>query len=296
MADSSQDTVSFALYQYTPSLPAAIIFTVIFGGLSLFHLYRVIQHQTYFFIPFILGLLFETAGYIARIFSHYDPNALGPYIVQTILILIAPPLFAASIYMTLGRLIIRLDAESTSLIPVRWLTTVFVVDDVISFFLQSGGGGYMGAGTQTAMTIGSDIVIAGLVIQLLFFGFFVIMAAIFHIRVSKQHGAGLQVKTGRFSWMDMMWGLYFACALILIRSVYRVVEFVEGNDGFIMHREYLLYIFDGLLMAVTGLAVGVVFPGSVLGGMARGSTGGEELECSEMIERERDSWSGGHRG
>ena len=55
------------------------------------------------------------------------------------LILVAPALFAASIYMTLGRIIIKLDAQNESLIPVRFLTKIFVVGDVISFLLQCGG-------------------------------------------------------------------------------------------------------------------------------------------------------------
>lgn len=33
--------------------------------------------------------------------------------------------------------------------------------------------------------------------------------------------------------------------LILARSVFRVIEFMQGNDGFIMSHEYMLYIFDG---------------------------------------------------
>jgi hypothetical protein len=55
------------------------------------------------------------------------------------LILVAPPLFAASIYMTLGRVIVALNEESASLVRVRLLTKVFVVGDVISFLLQCGG-------------------------------------------------------------------------------------------------------------------------------------------------------------
>lgn len=81
----------------------------------------------------------ECAGYIARIFSHFDTTALGPYIVQTMLILVAPPLFAASIYMTLGRIVVKLGAEDKSIIPVRLLTKIFVVGDVVSFLLQCGG-------------------------------------------------------------------------------------------------------------------------------------------------------------
>ena len=81
----------------------------------------------------------EAAGYAARIFSHYDTLALGPYIVQTMLILVAPPLFAASIYMTLGRVIFRLEAEWASMIRVKYITKIFVVGDVVSFLLQCGG-------------------------------------------------------------------------------------------------------------------------------------------------------------
>ncbi|RAL14299.1 RTA1 domain-containing protein [Aspergillus homomorphus CBS 101889] len=268
MADSSgqdQDVVYFALYRYTPSIPAAVVFAVVFCVLSIFHIYRLVRHRTFFFVPFVIGLVFEAAGYIARIFSHFDTQALGPYITQTMLILVAPPLFAASIYMTLGRLIVRLDAESASLIRVRWLTKIFVVGDVISFILQCGGGGYMAAGTLEAMENGEHIVIAGLAIQLLFFGFFILVAAVFHTRV--RHSISMisvRSHSGRFSWPGLMWTLYLACALILVRSVFRVVEFVQGNDGFIMRREYLLYIFDALLMALTGIALGFVFPGSFL--------------------------------
>ena len=59
--------------------------------------------------------------------------------MQAILILLAPPLYAATIYMTLGRLITLLDAERLSLVPIRWLTAVFVTGDVLSFLLQGAG-------------------------------------------------------------------------------------------------------------------------------------------------------------
>ncbi|CAG7978860.1 unnamed protein product [Penicillium salamii] len=266
--------IDYALYRYTPSIPAAVIFAVLFILISALHLIRLIKHRSYFFIPFLVGFLLECAGYIARIFSHFDTEALGPYIVQTMLILVAPPLFAASIYMTLGRIIVKLDAEEMSLVPVRFLTKIFVVGDVISFLLQCGGGGYMAAGTLSAMDIGANIVIGGLAIQLLFFGFFVVVSAIFHWRVKKRSeysnlSGASRTTTSRnpktkMTWESIMWALYIACLLILVRSIFRVVEFVEGNDGFIMRREYLLYIFDACLMVLTGVVLGICHPGSIL--------------------------------
>lgn len=41
--------------------------------------------------------------------------------------------------MTLGRLIRHLKAESLSLIPVKWLTSIFVTGDVIAFVAQGAG-------------------------------------------------------------------------------------------------------------------------------------------------------------
>lgn len=84
----------------------------------------------------------ETIGYVGRILSareNYGDWTLGPYIIQSLLILLAPAFFAASIYMILGRLIVLVDGESHSPIRVKWLTKIFVGGDVLSFLAQSAG-------------------------------------------------------------------------------------------------------------------------------------------------------------
>lgn len=65
--------------------------------------------------------------------------SLGPYIMQTLLLLIAPALYAASIYMILGRIIRLVDGALYSIIPLRWLTKLFVFGDVVSFMTQGAG-------------------------------------------------------------------------------------------------------------------------------------------------------------
>jgi hypothetical protein len=83
----------------------------------------------------------ELIGYAARGVSNKQrPNpTLAPYVIQTLLLLVAPALFAASIHMILGRIIVSVDGESLSLIKKRWLTKFFVTSDVLSFFIQLGG-------------------------------------------------------------------------------------------------------------------------------------------------------------
>jgi len=62
-----------------------------------------------------------------------------PYIIQSLLLLLGPALFAASVYMVFGRLIRLVGGERYSIIRVNWLTKIFVLGDVLSFLVQSGG-------------------------------------------------------------------------------------------------------------------------------------------------------------
>ena len=59
--------------------------------------------------------------------------------VQIMFILVAPALFAATIYMELGRIIMLCDGAHHSLVPLRWLTKIFVAGDVLSFVMQALG-------------------------------------------------------------------------------------------------------------------------------------------------------------
>ena len=59
--------------------------------------------------------------------------------MQSLLILVAPALFAASIYIILGRIILLVDGERYSLVRLKWLTKIFVAGDVLSFLLQGSG-------------------------------------------------------------------------------------------------------------------------------------------------------------
>lgn len=43
--------------------------------------------------------------------------------------------------------------------------------------------------------------------------------------------------------------LYAASGLILVRSLFRVVEYVQGNNGYLLRNEVFLYVFDAVLMA-----------------------------------------------
>lgn len=72
--------------------------------------------------------------------ANESPNwTIGPYVMQSTLLLVAPALFAASIYMELGRIILLVKGQKHAVIRVTWMTKIFVAGDVLSFLMQASG-------------------------------------------------------------------------------------------------------------------------------------------------------------
>ncbi|KGO58568.1 Glycoside hydrolase, superfamily [Penicillium expansum] len=260
----------YELYRYTPSLAAAVLFTVLFVLATLHHFYQIVRTRSWYFIVFVIGGVFQIIGYICRAPAHKDKENIPLYSISTIMILLAPPLYAASIYMTLGRLIVHLDAEKLSMVPVKWLTIIFVTGDVIGFLMQAAGGGIMASGTLSSINTGEHITIGGLAIQLVFFSVFIIASTIFHRRirnnpteksVSRSSSSGV---TSMATWETIMIGLYIASILILIRSIFRLIEYAQGNDGYIISHEAFMYVFDSTLMLFAMIAMSIFHPSRIL--------------------------------
>ncbi|KAG4267537.1 major facilitator superfamily transporter [Fusarium proliferatum] len=129
----------------------------------------------------IIPTAFEVIGYIGRTI----PETLGAYIVQSIFLLVAPALFAVSIYMELGRIVDLVDGDHYLYVRRRWLTRILVIGDVLSFFMQGAGGGMMGSDDTNSRTLGEKLIVFGLFVQIVFFGCFVITAAMFHLRLCR---------------------------------------------------------------------------------------------------------------
>ena len=178
--------------------------------------------------------------------------------MQSTLILIAPALFAASIYMILGRLIRVLGAESLSIIPVSWMTKIFVAGDVISFFMQAGGGGLQASGNHD---IGQKIIIGGLFVQIIMFSIFLVTAIVFHCKALKQ--PTVIMLSSIVNWRRHLHILYITSTLILIRSIFRVVEYLQGHDGYLVSHEIFLYVFDSLLMFLVMLIFAIWYIGDL---------------------------------
>ncbi|KAF9872460.1 rta1 domain protein [Colletotrichum karsti] len=270
----------FKLYHYDPTIAGAVIFVFLFLGTTLLHFWQLFRSRCWFLLPLAIGGILQVIGYAARAKSGSEsPNwSLGPYIIQSILLLVAPALYAATVYMELGRIITIVDGEGHVLISKKWLTKLFVAGDVLSFLLQGGGGGYQASGTLAALKTGANIIIVGLFVQLICFGLFIVVAVCFHRSINK-------TPTGRSSgsipWQKHMNVLYLGSMLIMVRSVFRAVEYIQGFNGYLLSHEAYLYVFDAVLMFLVMVLFNWIHPAEIAAFLAAGG-GGQDWKMDSL--------------
>jgi hypothetical protein len=77
---------------------------------------------------------------------------------------------------------------------------------------------------------GENIILGGLILQIIIFGFFVVVASIWHKRLSKYGTAA----SAQISWKKYITFLYGASALVMIRNTCRVIEYAMGKVRFLL--------------------------------------------------------------
>ncbi|ESZ89491.1 hypothetical protein SBOR_10125 [Sclerotinia borealis F-4128] len=251
----------YVLYHYAPSKIAAIIAAALFLASTIYHLITMIRKKTYFYTAMICGGLMMTAGYVFRYLSAKSPSSIPLYSGQSIFIILPPSLYAATIYMIYGRIVLFVNAPSASIIPVKWVTKIFVGGDVISFMMQAGGGSMMATAGNSAL--GQKIIIVGLVAQLVFFSLFLTIAITFERRM-RSHPRSFDIPArGKKTWHQLLMLLFAAAVLIIARCLYRVVEFSQGSTGALMSHELYMYVADTAPMFLVQIMFHVVHAGNV---------------------------------
>lgn len=221
----------------------------------------------------------EAIGYCARAASVNITGELPPYALQSFFILIAPALFAASIYMTLGRIVRCVKGEHHSIVRITWVTKAFVIGDILSFMVQGNAAGLMFK--PATQKIGQIIVIFGLFIQVISFGLFFLTAVTFQIRMNKNPTR--ESFYTKAPWRQTLYMLHTVSVLILIRSIFRVVEYIQGQHGFSLSHEWTLYVFDGVPMLIVTVLLYLRYPSEIQVQTVE-SEGSADVEAVELNE------------
>lgn len=225
-----------------------------------------------------------TAGYVFRFISAGSPTDLGPYIAQSLCIILPPSLYAATIYMIYGRLVVFVNAAEASIIRPTRVTKIFVCGDVFAFFMQAGGGGMMAQASMADM--GQKIMLLGLFVQLLFLGFFLCISLVFWQRMSKSSKKHAVPQYGKHAWDKLLKMVLGAAVIIILRCIFRVIEFAQGHSGYLVSHEIYMYIFDAAPMLVVQVMMHFVYAAEIFG-VGRSSRLGKTESVIDLYQRDQ---------
>ncbi|CAI6340988.1 unnamed protein product [Periconia digitata] len=249
------------MFRYVPSLAGAIIAIIVFVIMTCLQVWQWTRTRNHLVIYVIIGTLSEIGGYGARIGSHFDNASWAPFIIQGTMLLVGPLFYAATIYMMLGRTIILAQGEDVSLIKPKWYTRVFVGADISTLVIQGLGASIMGTKKLELAIAGEKIVIAGLALQTATFVFFLVASVDFHIRMNRKASFASNGSTGNpADSIRMLWILYVISSLILVRCIFRLIEYSTGNAGYLISNEWTLYVFDAVPMFIVLVLLLVLQP------------------------------------
>ncbi|KAE8154591.1 RTA1 like protein-domain-containing protein [Aspergillus avenaceus] len=251
-------------YPYDPDQSVPIFFAVVFGISAILTTFQYFWKRCWYWFPMVIAALMEAIGYICRSYSAHHQYNEGSFDAQYLLIFLGPTVMAAACYMTLSRIILHATrpehiTRRTLWITPRFMTPIFVTCDIIAIIIQLIGGVCAISHTESTVKLGYNIAKAGLVVQLVTFGFFTVLSFRFFFTT---RDSSIVFSDDR--WRRLLVVVNFACVLIFVRSVYRLIEFCEGDDGYLNAHEWNYYVFEAAVIVPAVAVFNIVHPADYL--------------------------------
>ncbi|KAL4860723.1 RTA1 like protein-domain-containing protein [Aspergillus spectabilis] len=242
-------------------------------------------------VAMVLGLVGEVVGYGGRIMLNNNPFKLDGFLMYLVSLTISPALFTAAIYLTLSRIVVAYG-EKISYFKPRTYTVTFITFDIIALILQAAGGAMASTAEprdKEATDLGVNVMITGLVWQVVSLGIFTIIGIYFYLRVRKAASTIFNpdlaaLRSTRF-FKASLWGFGIATLVIFVRSVYRCAELREGFDGELASDEVTFMILEAAMIAIAVIALTVSHPGAVWRGQWNEAVWSMRARASRSIAR-----------
>nr|POE47736.1 sphingoid long-chain base transporter rsb1 [Quercus suber] len=257
-------------FLYIPNYGANLFFTIFFALFILPQLGLGVFYRTWgFMIGNVIGLVLEVVGYASRLGLHKNPFDGDSFLAYLITLTIAPVFLSAAIYLCLTRIIV-VYGESLSRFKPRTIALVFMTSDFLSLVLQAIGGAITDTSDgEGGKQSGIDIMIAGLLLQAISLGVFLVVVLDFSLRarrgVMDMDATRHQVRS-RTLFRAFVASLLLATIAILIRSIFRVAELWGGFAGTLWNSETDFLALDGAMIALYVICVTALHPGPAFGG------------------------------
>ena len=244
-------------YDYQPNVAFALFSTIAFAVLGVALLVQCIRSRQWWTGILALAAWLEFSGYLTRyIVTQGGSNPV--FIYSYIAILVTPNFLALVNYAAVGRLIALLPtkpcAKTWLRIPIitneyglfrgERIAAFFFLSDVLAFFIQASAAAFLTSDNPSTINNGLTIIKIGLAWALVFVALFFFVTLYIYFSPKYDITTHPDVAVIRL----MYRGLIITITLLLIRLIYRMVEFVNGNKGYIATHEVFFGIFDTGLM------------------------------------------------
>ncbi|RBQ74908.1 hypothetical protein FVER14953_13726 [Fusarium verticillioides] len=255
-------------WNFCPSAAASILFLVLFTLTTIAHLIQAIQYRSTYCWVIIMSAFWQVFTYIFRTVSIYNPASFDYYATWFVVILVAPLWTNAFAYMVFGRMVWCNTPDGRLYGVKAWqFGFIFVILDIIAFIVQVYGAAQAATGKDKTLAENLDalhIYMGGVGLQL----FFILIFAVFGVHLFRRlrgSNLGLDSGTQKRSVMMLFYAMFIALALIVLRIIFRLIEYSQGLDSDIPRHEAYQYALDSLPMLIALVAFNVVHPARVMG-------------------------------
>ncbi|KAF7289290.1 hypothetical protein MIND_01390600 [Mycena indigotica] len=260
---------------YIPKKFPAVLGLILYGFSGILHWIHFARSPVRWILALPIGMITMAIGFGLRLYfvSHMTK---GIYIAMYLFILLSPCLYLAADYAILSHLTATFDKSITDralLIRPTRIVRIFVWSDVLTFLIQAGGGTMLTNDNPNTRKLGSKVAMIGLILQGLSFMLFTVLVLLFAYRVRRRFPEAWGPKRIRWEelspvfgstpideWRPLLFVVVITCIGILIRSVFRLIEFAEGSNGYLQSREGFFYALDALPLWISMSLYCIVWP------------------------------------
>jgi len=259
------DDAQIIIYGYIPNFTLCLLGIVLFTLFFFAHLTQVLIYRIWAFTPLVVACIMEVGGYVFRaLSSRKDPYRITYFVVAYFLIVTAPVLISASIYVCLTKILAwtadqGFDLSGRSVLLRRKVVLwTFITVDVFSTLMQVTGAGLIGSATSDGKSpsTANNILLAGLALQSAAFAVFLVLLVMVIVLVYREPRLRSTMNSNLF-----LVALALASVLVFVRTIFRLAETAQGVFGYLSSHEAF---FGALEFAPMVVAVGLLaiwFPG-----------------------------------
>lgn len=263
---SPECPVQGTIYGYYPSLGWNAGFAGFFGLALCLHIILGIRYKTWSYaVAVSLGCIGETVGYIGRVMMWNNPFDEAGFQMQICCLIIAPAFISAAIYLTLKHIVHSLG-DSWSRVKPGWYTWIFIGCDLLSLVLQGAGGGIAATADfgSELQDVGTDLMLAGVIFQVVCFSFFGYFLGEYLVRTYHHRNevscTGIELLHDR-KFRLFVFAIITAYVTILARCAYRIPELSGGWRSELMRNEVEFIVLEGAMIVAAVTVLTVFHPG-----------------------------------